>query len=93
MNTRLDPDFTLEELMAFLQQHEGQPLDGYWTTKEWATMFGINPVRMLELLHRLKELAVLKTDRAYRDGVDGTSRPVQVYAITVPKIPNVGTEK
>lgn len=80
--TEIEPEFTLDELLAELVGPD-VPLDGYYTIGEWATRLGINRHKADQLLHRAHQLGKLRTTRQTRPAMDGSKRPVPVYSFVL----------
>ena len=81
MKIHIPADFTLDELQAFIEGERQANIEGFYTTSEWASHFGISKPRMREILSRAKEKGLLEMAWLPRVALDGKLRPVPVYAL------------
>ena len=78
MNTTIPAGFTLNELLAYLEQDEETP-EGFATLSEWSEHLGVGPSRMRSLLKEAKMAGVLSLGKDRRERLDGVMSPVPVY--------------
>lgn len=79
-------NFTLDELLAYIQADEEAALDGFHTSREWADRFNIPQRRMLEILKAMKGEGKLIVSQALRERLDGQVQSVPVYSFDVDKV-------
>ena len=81
MNVSVPTNFTLNELLAYLetQRDKGQD-EGYLTSREWARKFGVSVTKIADILIEAKEAKILLVSKAERPCVDDVVRKVPVYA-------------
>jgi len=84
MQIDLKSDFSLDELLGVLKEQEVES-GGFRTHREWEEILGISGYRVTKLLHIARGKGILLHSRHNRESIDGTTRPVQVYAFNVEK--------
>jgi len=77
---RVNAGFTLDELLAHLEETSEGLADGFYTSREWAEHFGLYPETMMGLLREAKAVGRLRVAKAPRERVDGVAQLVSVYA-------------
>ena len=78
------PDFTLDELKAFLRQKPEEPIEtDFRSAYEWAQYWGCNSRLAHEMLRQVKEQDALEVKKGHREAIDGKMRPVPVYKINL----------
>jgi DNA-binding FadR family transcriptional regulator len=77
----IPPEFTLQELMAFIEGEQAEVAEGYHTSREWAEHFGVGVRRMREILReaRAKDLLDVMSTRGVSD-LTGRAHKTWVYA-------------
>jgi len=85
MQIDLKSDFTLDDLLCVLEEQELQR-SGFYTRREWGKILGVSGYKVSKLLHLAKDKGILNVTRHRRESIDGTIRPVQVYAFDVEKV-------
>ena len=82
MQIDLRSDFTLDELLGVLKEQEIES-GGFRTRHEWEEILGASGYKVKQLLHLAREKGILLYSRHHRESIDGTVRPIQVYAFNV----------
>lgn len=82
MQIDLRSDFTLDELLGTLKEQEVES-SGFHTSREWGETLGISGYRVTRLFRLALKKGVLLRNRHLRESIDGSLRPVQVYAFNV----------
>ena len=72
--------FTLDELLAHLEETSEGLADGFYTSSEWSEHFGLSYDSMMRLLREAKRAGRLRVAKAQRERVDGVAQLVSVYA-------------
>jgi hypothetical protein len=72
--------FTLNELLAHLEESSEGLADGFYTSGEWSEHFGLSYDSMMRLLREAKRAGRLRVAKAQRERVDGVAQLVSVYA-------------
>lgn len=78
----VEADFTLEELVGYLDRTP--EVEGFLTTREWASHFNVRDERMRELLRAAQRAGVLEVAHSTRMAIDGVMRPAPIYRIQKP---------
>ena len=82
MQIDLRSDFTLDELLGTLKEQEVES-GGFHTRREWEEILGVSGYKVTQLLHLARKKGILLHSRHSRESIDGTVRPVQVYAFNI----------
>ena len=82
MQIDLRSDFTLDELLGTLKEQEVES-GGFRTRREWEEILGVSRYKVKQFLHLARKKGILLRSRHRRESIDGTTRPVQVYAFNV----------
>ena len=77
--------FTLQELLAFLQEEEDAP-EGFYTAREWADYFGTYPEKMRELMRDADAAGILLRSQAKRQRIDLVMQAQPVYAFDLTEL-------
>lgn len=72
------PDFTRDELLAFLGVTDTPPED-MLTLREWAERLSLSHGMMTRVLQAAQKRGVLRMTRARREALDGRNALVPVY--------------
>lgn len=81
MEIEVKAGFTLDGLLAELEEKEELP--DYKTSGEWCEALGVSDVRLKRLLREAQKRGILSVSRAKRPCLDGATRMVPVYKITL----------
>jgi hypothetical protein len=76
------PDFTRDELLAFLGVSDTPP-DDMLTSREWEARLGVSRPMMARVLEAAKARGVLRVGKARREAIDGRNALVSVYGFDV----------
>jgi len=82
-------NFTLQELLAFLQQEEDAP-EGFYTAREWADYFGTYPEKMRLILAEANNAGILLRTKAKRERLDQVMQLQPVYSFDLTELEGQG---
>ena len=78
------PDFTLDQLTAFLRQKPEEPIEtDFRSAYEWAQHLNCSGRHAHLMLRLAKEKGALEVKKGHREAIDGKMRPVPVYKINI----------
>ena len=83
-------NFTLNDLMAYLQEAESP--EGFFTMTEWAEHFDCRPERMRQLMVEAKKAGVLEVTKLWKERLDGYRTRVPGYRFDVGDDQNIQAE-
>lgn len=84
MSSQVIPaDFTLSELLAFVEGESQQAVEGYYTTGEWAEHLGIHVTRMRQLIGVAQGKGLVNRVWVRRTRIDGRPCQVPAYAFKI----------
>lgn len=78
------PNFTLDQLKAFLNQTPKEPVEtDFYSCREWAKRLDCHVREMREILRDAMDQGALETKMGRRLAIDGKLRPITLYKINI----------
>lgn len=81
--SEIEADFSLNELLAVLREHDQSP-DGFYRMTQWATWAGVGQRKIRNIMWALKRAGYLEVSRVRTEDLTGRMIHVPAYRIRLP---------